>query len=401
MYIEIGQYLGQDGVWIENDETRLFVQAFGGMTPEFSRKMHSQTGDYWLNAHWLPHFKSPFSGKLNKQNPAEKAYWGVELLRQAAGCFPCAPAFGPGNQRVPTHGDTANTDWQLTSAEQVEADGRKFARATWSLAGNYEQLCYRKADYLRDDDGSHYMVMTVENTTNHDVPINLAWHTTLGAPFLERGCWILDNCDEYQVSPEGTEFDATSSLKLGSSFPSLSQAPMLSGASKDLSVMPGYNGSAEFISGTSSSKQVLWSACYNPYFNLVYVSAVPLEQLSDQVSPSFMNYWIHSGGRDAVPWADYPGGPDRNYALGLECSIGGSCKGYDWSLEQPCMLNKPTNYNLEAHSAISFVCINSFFTPNFASKVETVSSLDKSQLKVLIERHIDTLDISFSGLHAR
>ncbi|MGR5144440.1 hypothetical protein ACQKPX_22550 [Photobacterium sp. DNB23_23_1] len=396
MYIEIGQYLGQDGVWLKNQDTRLFVQAFGGMTPEFSHKMTTLEGEYWLNAHWLPHFKAPFSGRLNNKDPEEMAYWNVELLRQAAGAFPCAPAFGPGTENIPTHGDTANSDWSLTSARLVELDGVEYAKATWSLSGEFEQLHYQKTDYLRDGDSSHYMVMTVENSNDYAVPINLAWHTTLGAPFVERGCWILDNCQQYQVCPKGTEFDATSTLKHGARFDSMSAIPINNGGKSDLSLMPGYNGHAEFISGISTNKQWLWSACYNPYFNLVYISVIPLHQLENQISPSFMNYWIHSGGRDSTPWADYPGGIDRNYALGLECSIGGSCKGYGWSLENPRMLNKPTYYELAAKGSVSFVCINTYFIPESYGRSITA----ESQLIEMIEQHIHTLDISFLGLNA-
>lgn len=397
MYIEVGQYLGQDGVWLKNDETRLFIQAFGGMTPEFSRKMRSQTGDYWLNAHWMPHFKAPFSGRMDNDDPEQRAYWQVELLRQAAGTFPCAPAFGPGTDNIPTHGDTANNVWSLASARLVDSGGESYAKAVWHLAGEFEQLKYQKTDYLRQGDSSHYMVMTVENNHDYAVPINMAWHTTLGSPFVERGCWLLDNCQQYQVCPQGTEFDTTASLELGARFESLSDIPTRTGGKSDLSLMPGYNGHAEFISGVSSSRQLLWSACYNPYYNLVYVSVIPLAQLEGQVSPSFMNYWIHSGGREMMPWADYDGGCDRNYALGLECAIGGSCKGYEWSRENPQFLNKPTYFELAGNSTASFVCINSFFSPEGYGRPIT----GESQLTEMIEQYIRSLDISFDGLQAR
>ncbi|EGR3030511.1 hypothetical protein ACVXSW_003477 [Vibrio parahaemolyticus] len=396
MYAEIGRYLGQGGVWLKNDEVTLFVQKFGGMTPEFSIQLNDGLSSRRVNTHWLPHFKSPFSGKLDHQSQEQVDYWSVELLRQAAGTFCCAPAFGGGNQEIPTHGDTANQDWQLTSAICIDDGTSEYSLAQWQLKGGYKGLEYCKTDYLRSDDNSHYMVLEVTNRCAESIPINLAWHTTLGAPFLERGCRILDNCSEYQVAPLGTEFDETTQLIPGSQFSRLNQAPSSRNHRIDCSTMMGYSGHADFITATTTSARHMWAACYNPFIQLVYISVIPFNQLANQVSPSFMNYWIHAGGRGAQPWADYTGGCDRNYALGMECSIGGSCKGYDWSLENPTVLGKPTMHHLPAFSSAAFLCINSLMK----LPAEVAISLTETELTLLIESHIETLDLSFQGLKA-
>ncbi|EMK6667571.1 hypothetical protein V9J75_001022 [Vibrio fluvialis] len=396
MYAEIGRYLGQGGVWLKNDEVTLFVQKFGGMTPEFSIQLDNSLSSSRVNTHWLPHFKSPFSGKLDPQSQEQRDYWSVELLRQAAGTFCCAPAFGAGNEDIPTHGDTANQDWQLTSARCIDDGVFEYSLAQWSLEGGYKGLEYSKTDYLRNNDNSHYMVLEVTNSSSESIPINLAWHTTLGAPFLERGCRILDNCSDYLVAPYRTEFDDTTQLKPGSRFASLNQATGRVGNSVDCSTMTGYSGHSDFITATTPSTRQMWAACYNPFMQLIYITVIPFNQIANQVTPSFMNYWIHAGGRGAQPWADYTGGCDRNYALGMECSIGGSCKGYDWSLENPTVLGKPTMHHLPAFSSAAFLCINSLMK----LPAEVAISLTETELTLLIESYIETLDLSFQGLKA-
>lgn len=58
MKVEKGLYQGQEGVWLENDKSRLFIQSFGAMTPEFSIKTNIDHKEQWINTHWRPYFKS-------------------------------------------------------------------------------------------------------------------------------------------------------------------------------------------------------------------------------------------------------------------------------------------------------------------------------------------------------
>lgn len=399
MTIEIGQYLGQDGVWLKNDQTRLFVQKFGGMTPEFSKLAQLDDCIQWLNTHWNPHFKTPFSGKLDEQSDEQKSYWAIELMRQAAGTFPCAPTFGPGNDQVLPHGDTANMDWQLKDAQQTSSCEQEAAFAHWTLKGNYQGLTYQKWDILPESSSAHYMVLEVSNPTAHNVETNLAWHTTVGAPFLERGCLIETNCNRFKTAPAGTEFDHTSALEAEAEFTSLTKAPVSQALAKylkakDVSKMPGYNGRSEFISGVTKHSHYLWSVCVNPYLRMAYLTLVPFDAVERQANASSMNYWMHSGGRDFAPWADYQGGVDRNYALGMETSIGASCLGLDWARQHPEYLGKPTFCSLAPGQSLCFPCINTIF------EVNLVTSADDNQIRQSIhqqvEQHISTLDTRFS-----
>ncbi len=276
------------------------------MTPEFATLVDIEGDSQWLNTHWNPHFKAPFSGKLNSADEEQSAYWGIELMRQAAGTFPCAPTFGPGNDELLPHGDTANFDWQLNQA--LSLSQQQCVYAEWQMTKGYQGLSYRKRDMLPETSSAHYMILEISNPTSQPVDANLAWHTTLGSPFLERGCLIGSNCHQFATAPKGTEFDHTSALKPGQQFDSLSCVPSAKGDNKNLSAMPGYNGHSEFISGITEQKGALWSVCINPFFNLAYLTLIPFDAIEQQVNPSTINYWIHSGGRDFVPWADYQGG---------------------------------------------------------------------------------------------
>ncbi|RZP74392.1 hypothetical protein D8T52_16715 [Vibrio vulnificus] len=398
MTIEVGRYLGQDGVWLKNSKTRLFVQQFGGMTPDFSRRITIDECEQWVNTHWNPHFKAPFSGKLDAQSEEQAAYWGIELMRQAAGTFPCAPTFGPGNEQLLPHGDTANHDWQL---EQAKLSDDGVACVQWSLVGSYKGLRYQKWDLLRASDSAHYMVLEISNPGSVPVQANMAWHTTLGALFLERGCYIASNCHKYKVAPAGTEFDTTSRLAADAEFTCLSAAPGKSGRDRDLSLMPGYNGCAEFVSGVTHHTDYLWSVCANPYLNLAYLSLIPFSALEGQVNASSMNYWIHTGGREFAPWADYDGGSDRNYALGMECAVGASCLGLDESTQLDNYMGKPAHHTIGVGETVCFPCINSLFDLDpelFADGLSAEAT--RLRLHQAVEAHIATLDLNFSAFKA-
>lgn len=398
MSIEVGQYLGQDGVWLKNDHTRLFVQKFGGMTPEFSCRNEEKTGNQWVNTHWNPHFRAPFSGKLSQEVAEQREYWGIELMRQAAGTFPCAPTFGPGNDTLLPHGDLANSDWHLEQATSTQGANGLADYALWTLNGGYEDLQYRKWDCLYRAQSAHYMVMEVTNSQPYPVPVNLAWHTTLGAPFLERGCLISSNCNQFSTPPEGTEFDHTASLVKGAAFNQLSCAPNQKGDTTDISSMPGYNGHSEFVTGTTEESEFLWSVCVNPFLDIAYLSLIPLNVLDNQANASFMNYWMHSGGRDFLPWADCVGGVDRTYALGMESSIGASCLGLDWSKENASYMDRPSHLVLQPNQNVSFPCINSLFSMQL---VGTDRNKIEQQIKDNVKKHIATLDVNFTAFKAQ
>lgn len=386
MKVEKGLYQGQEGVWLENDKSRLFIQSFGAMTPEFSIKTNIDHKEQWINTHWRPYFKSPFSGRIDPNNQEQMDYWGGELLRLAGGSFPCAPTFGPGNDQIPPHGDTANSDWRLEGVEEVVINEKSLGSVSWSLGGHYGDLQYRKKDLMSSDSATHYSLFSVQNLNNKALPIHMAFHNTVGVPFIERGCFIETNCQHFTTADHASEFGYTSALKSMQEFDSLDAAPREDGGTSDLSRMPGFNGQSEFISGVTDDKDFLWSVVINPYLHLAYLSAIPLNCRGDQVNPNFMNWWIHSGGRDFKPWADHEGGMDREYALGMEVSVGGSCNGLDWSKENPTLLDKDTFYTLQPHSQVSFICINSIF--------EVAPDLKANQVSKVVNGFLEKLDCS-------
>lgn len=390
MSAEVGRYFGLDGVWLKNAETRLFIQSFGGMTPEFAILATLDSETHWVNSHWTPHFRALFSGGMDSNDPEQADYWGIELMRQVAGTFPCAPTFGPGNAQLLPHGDTANSVWVLDGVDERTNDDQSISCACWHLNGQYQGLTYRKWDCLGAEGSTHFMILEVSNPNAHEVPINLAWHTTLGRPFLERGCKISNNCDRFRVAPMGTEFDLTSGLVAGAEFDSLEKAPGKDKSLRDLSSMPGYNGHSEFISGVRADNDILWSVCVNPFMKLAYLSIIPLNVLADQVNASSLNYWVHAGGRNFTPWADYQGGVDRDYALGMESAIGSSCLGLDWAQDNPTFMDKPSYVVLTTGRSVKFPCINSIFTVEYDEQ----RPLNAVSIQKQVEKHIKALDFS-------
>ncbi len=395
MAVEVTSYLGQPGVRLSNQRTRLFVQHFGGMTPEFSVRSDLEFSSQWVNTHWNPHFRTPFSGKIDATNVEQAQYWGIELMRQAAGTFPCAPTFGPGNDELPPHGECANRDWALVGSGSSDSEQRSVSYVQWSLEGNYRELSYQKWDYLLDDDSTHYSVLAIHNQGAKPQAANLAWHTTLGAPFLERDCLIVNNCNRFSAAPVGTEFDQTTSLEPGAQFDAFDGAPLKQGGTRDLSRMPGFNGHAEFVSGTTDAKQYLWSVCVNPHLGLAYLSVIPYSVIKGQVNATSMNYWIHSGGRDFAPWADYAGGGDRNYALGMEAAIGASCLGLDGALENPQYMGRPSYIELSPDQSATFPVANSIFEIALEPERDPYQQIEDA-----VKEQLNALDLDFSAFNS-
>ncbi len=214
---------------------------------------------------------------------------------------------------------------------------------------------------------------------------------------------IETNCSHFKTAPLGTEFDHISALETGAEFTSLTKAPVNDALAKRLSTkgmskMPGYDGHYEFISGVTKHSDYLWSVCINPFLKMVYLTLVPFNAIERQADASSVNYWMHSGGRDFAPWADYQSRVDRNYALGMETSVGASCLGLDWAKQHPEYIGKPTFSKLDAGASLRFPCIDTIF------EIDLDASLEASQVRQSIcqqvEQHIATLDTRFSAFNA-
>ncbi len=336
----------REAVLLEQDSLRVMIDAEKGMIPELSTK----SGNGWINAHWQPWFRANSGEKWNTKKHA--GFWKVPLLYDIAGNFPCVPNFGPDNKaggyNLPPHGFTALQTWEQEDPALLEEG--KGIKAVSTLKSEGHPFSYRKTDLILAGQNVHYTRLDITNTGKREEPFNYGWHNTTGAPFLEKGC-LIDNCAEsFMIPPEGGEFDPTGELAFGGESDSLEKMPLRKGGTKDMRLVRGVTGYADFITGTVPLKTDLgWSSIVNPHQKLVYLSFFtgPAAAKDNEIVLYFCDLWLNYGGRRYQPWAVQDGQTDQTFCLGAENATGYFANGLEKALDHPELLGNPTFQNLD------------------------------------------------------
>ncbi len=340
---------GRKSLSLENTKVRTVIDALGGMVPEFGLKQQ----DSVINAHWVPEFRDK-SG--TPYDPAKhENFWKANLLFFIAGDFPCSPNFGwpckVDGVEVPAHGWVANNAWTIGKYGVSTEDAIAFARFSMSSPVVGMPLTWEKCDMVLDGHAAYYSVMRIRNSGATPVSINLTRHNTVGAPFLKPGCKISLSADRFQIVPEGSEFDPTGRLLQGAVFADLTQAPLRSGGTVDLSEVPGMIGATDFVTGAIPEHVSLgWSCVVNPELRLAYICFFPGEANlpAGEIALSFNDLWLQYGGRRFTPWAVSEDGEDRTFCLGTENGTGAYANGLAYSRLHPEILGRPTMVTIPA-----------------------------------------------------
>jgi len=327
---------GRATVMLSNGDAFAAIELSGAMVPIFGIEVNGEA----LSAHWIPPFhRTPVLGFLD----------GI------AGDFICSPNFGPDcsvrGVKVPVHGWTANDAWRLDGLGLDK--GRRMVSCDLSLDSPSDKmpLAWRKRVAVLEGQSAYYDLLSVRNDGAEPLSINIGHHNTLGSPFLEPGCRISLAADRFMVPPKGSEFDSTGRLAIGEGFESLGKAPLRSGGTADLRVVPGMIGSTDFVTGPVPRNLALgWSCVVNPRLGLAYLCFFPgaAGLPSDEIALSFNDLWMQYGGRRYKPWAETEGGPDRTYCLGTENATGAFANGLAYSIERPELLGLPTTVLIPA-----------------------------------------------------
>ncbi len=338
---------GRRAVRLENTSVRTVIDARGGMMPEFSLKGHAGA----LNAHWVPAWRPRVAETWSPERHG--AFYKGELLYHIAGDFPCSPNFGADcvldGVAHPAHGWAAQHEW--TIAGSGVRDGVAWARFTLKSPDPALPLSYEKLDLMIEGHSAVYSMLTIRNAGASPVAVNVGRHTTLGAPFLEKGCRISLAANRFLAPPRGTEFDATGRIAGDSEFASLAQAPLRAGGRADISVVPGPNGFTDLITGAIPTSLALgWSCVVNPTLRLAYVCFFPgAEGLPrGEIALAFNDLWMQYGGRPFTPWAETEGGVDRTFCLGTENVVGAFANGLAFARANPSILGNPTLVEIPA-----------------------------------------------------
>jgi hypothetical protein len=336
------------------------IDDIGGMIPELTNIQ----GKNRINAHWLPWFRSS-SGK--PFGAVEEQFWKANLLYHIAGNFPCAPNFGGDNDvdgiALPPHGWTANLAWRFNGKDSDNEAA--WAVSTMESPEPEMPLSFKKIDAVISGHAVHYASLAISNRGTNDIEISPAWHNTLGAPFLQSGCIISGAANRWSVVPAGGEFDTTSRLALGAEFASLEAAPLASGGTENISLVPGPNGYTDLVCGViPDSASLGWSALVNPFLKMVYVCFFTGAAAAgkDDIIIRFNDLWMQYGGRTYTPWASREGGTDLTYCLGTENSVAGLPFGLQYAREKKQLMGAPTTVCIPA-GKIRTLRYGTFFAP--------------------------------------
>lgn len=341
---------GRHATVLSNDSVRTVIEDRGGMVRELSN-MQGEGGR--INAHPLYWFLGKGSSLDADEN---HAFWrDSTVLYYLGGNFFCFPNFGPdhriGNVLHKQHGWTANEIWTVAKYGTDGETGASWLLSTLSSPEPLYPFDAWKIDLLLPRHPVLYSSVTIRNTGSGPLAANAAWHNTTGGPFLESGCVVNLSATAFSTVGENSEFDRTGHLAMGKEFDDLAKAPLRSGGTCDVSIVPGMIGFTDFITAAVPSDAMLgWSSVINPRLKMVYFSFFPgpADAKENEIVLRFNNLWMQYGGRPMTPWALYDGGTDQTFCLGVENSIGHFADGLGRSLEAGELLGAPTTVVIPA-----------------------------------------------------
>ena len=349
--VRITEHGNRAATLLTNDSVRLIIDDWGGMVPEFSIKREAG----FLNTHWVPIFRGNSGETFCKER--HENYWGDALTYNIAGCFPCAPSFGPthydGNVFYPTHGWAAGETWQI---EKMEADSDRayvISRMEAPKESNLK-LSMSKIDMILEGQNIYYSALTLKNGEDEPFEATIGYHNTLGSHFLQPGCKISTCSDMYATPPLGGEFDFTGRIATDCQFDSLENAPMRDGTIKDISIVPPMIGYSDIVSGRiPEGLDIAWSCVSNPQLQLAYVCFFNGSESvgEDEIGLRFNDLWLQYGGRDFTPWAPYDGAPDSTYCIATENAIGAFATGLKNAKKTKEVMGTPTTFIIPPFSS--------------------------------------------------
>ena len=179
-------YRGRKAWTIRNDVLSLVVLQGGGHLASFT--LHAAPA---VNPLWQPVWPTIEPGQFR---PAQSSRWGgSRLLASIAGHLICLGHFGgPSAAEAAagddTHGEAPVARWRLLGKEVTAQHARLRIGCTLPVAGmEVERIITVRP-------GSHLVefVTTVQSVVDRDQPYTMCEHSSVGAPFLEKGVTVFD-----------------------------------------------------------------------------------------------------------------------------------------------------------------------------------------------------------------
>ena len=354
-------HMGREAARLSNGEFEALVCLRGGMVPVLGLRSPKSS----VNAHWIPPFRgeggSPYS------EAEHGAFWKSKLLYEIAGDFFCSPIFGSGGTidgaDIPAHGWTANEEWRQEGLGVDAQSGAAWLRLSMASPAPGVPLSWDRIDAVFAGQDALFSSIRMRNEGKAPISINVARHATVGPAFLREGCRISLCAERFATPPRESEFSPTGRLAEGAEFGDLRAAPLRSGGTADLSLVPGMIGYTDLVAGVVPRGLALgWSSVLNPALGLAYICLFPgpAGLPEGEIALGFNVLWMQYGGRRFTPWAETEGGRDRTFCLGTESAVGGFANGLAYSRAVGELLGSPTTVEVPAGGDLSLVYCSAF-----------------------------------------
>jgi hypothetical protein len=347
---------GREAARLSNGDFEAVVCRRGGMVPALGLRSQKSS----VNAHWIPPFRVDSGAPYSEAEHG--AFWKSKLLYEIAGDFLCSPTFGSGGTidgaEIPAHGWTANEEWRLEGLSVDEESGAAWLRLSMVSPAPGMPLTWDRIDAVFAGQNALFSSLRVRNEGKDPISINVARHATVGPAFLREGCRISLCAERFATPPRESEFSATGRIAEGAEFSDLRAAPLRSGGTADLSLVPGLIGSTDLAAGVVPRGSALgWSCVLNPELGLAYLCLFPgpASLPEGEIALGFNVLWMQYGGRRFTPWAETEGGRDRTFCLGTESAVGAFANGLAYSRSVGELLGSPTTVVVPAGGALSLV----------------------------------------------
>ncbi len=275
---------------IQNDVLSLVVLQGGGHLASITLQAVPQ-----VNPLWMPTWKSIEPADFR---PERAARWGgSRLLASIAGHLLCLHHFGPPSAAEAAagrdgHGEAPVGTWQLRGRDVTDRHARLQISCAMPLSG----MQVTRVFTVRP--GSHLVevVTELQSLVDRDQPYTMCEHSSVGAPFLEKGVTLFDmSADEGQTFPGA--FSPRQRLRPDTPF-QWPEGPGARGEVVDLRVIGrGYRKSADFTTQHMQPDRAdAWTSAVNPR------QGVLLAYHWRRADFPWVGNWEENYGRHAAPW---------------------------------------------------------------------------------------------------
>ena len=283
-------YRGRKAWTIRNDVLALVILQGGGHLASFTLHAAPQ-----INPLWTPVWPTIEPAQFRPQQA--KRWGGSRLLASVSGHLLClshfgAPSAAEARLGCDTHGEAPVARWRLLGRDVTPQHARLRITCDLPVAGMAVErvLTVRPGSHLVD------VVTEVRSVVDRDQPYTMCEHSSVGAPFLEKGVTMFDlSAGDGRTFP--TVFSPEQRLKVNAPF-AWPDGPGARGETVDLrTIGRAYRKNCDFTTQHMDPERAdAWASVVNPR------QGVLLAYHWRRADFPWVGNWEENFGRTAAPW---------------------------------------------------------------------------------------------------